>query len=87
MVKILKENMLSRYGTPCVIIKDQRTHFCNRSFEALMQRYGVLHKISTTYHPQTNGQAKLVNRDIKLILEKTVNPNYKDWSLHLSDAL
>ena len=40
-----------------------------------------------TYHPQTNGQAKLANREIKHILEKTVAPNRKDWSLRLTDAL
>ncbi|KAJ4702666.1 Pol polyprotein [Melia azedarach] len=52
-----------------------------------MRRYGVLHKVSTAYHPQTNGQVELANREIKQILEKTVNPNRKDWSLRLSDAL
>ncbi|KAJ4721020.1 Gag-Pol polyprotein [Melia azedarach] len=52
-----------------------------------MRRYGVLHKVSTAYHPQTNGQVELANREIKQILEKTVNPNCKDWSLRLSDAL
>ena len=87
VVKFLKEHIFSRYGTPRVIISDQGSHFCNRSFEALMRRYGVTHKISTAYHPQTNGQAELANREIKRILEKTVSPNCKDWSLRLSDAL
>ena len=49
--------------------------------------YGVLHKVSTAYHPQTNDQVELANREVKQILEKTVNPKYKDWSLCLSDAL
>ena len=39
------------------------------------------------YHPQTNGQAELANREIKHILEKTVAPIRKDWSLRLTDAL
>ena len=52
-----------------------------------MHKYGVLHKVSTSYHPQTNGQAELANREIKQILEKTVNPDRKDWSSRLSDAL
>ncbi|XP_022847484.1 uncharacterized protein LOC111369997 [Olea europaea var. sylvestris] len=87
VIKFLKENVLSRFGTPRVIFSDRGTHFCNRSFEALMKKYGVIHKISTTYHPQTSGQVELANREIKQILEKTVNPNRKDWSLRLSDAL
>ncbi|XP_060969463.1 uncharacterized protein LOC133036750 [Cannabis sativa] len=71
VVKFLKENVLSRFGTPRTIISDQGTHFCNRSFEALMRKYGVLHKVANAYHPQTNGQAELANREIKNILEKT----------------
>ena len=56
-------------------------------FENLLKKYGVTHKVSTAYHPQTNGQAELANREIKHILEKTVAPNRKDWSLRLTDAL
>jgi len=39
------------------------------------------------YHPQPNGQAEVSNREVKQILEKTVQPNRKDWCLHLDDAL
>ena len=81
MIKFLKENLLSRFGIPRAIISDGGKHFCNRPFESLMKKYGVTHKISTSYHPQTNGQVELANREIKQILEKTVNPNRKDWSL------
>ena len=53
----------------------------------MVKKYEVTHKVSTAYHPQTNGQAKLANKEIKHILEKTINPNCKDWSLRLTDAL
>ncbi|XP_028800798.1 uncharacterized protein LOC114756045 [Neltuma alba] len=46
-----------------------------------------MHKVAIPYHSQTNGQAELSNREIKLILEKTVQPNRKDWSKRLDDAL
>ncbi|MBE2321383.1 transposase family protein, partial [Solirubrobacter sp. CPCC 204708] len=87
VLKFLKEHILSRFGVPKAIISDGGSHFCNRPFEILMKKYGVTHKVSTAYHPQTNGQAELANREIKHILEKTVNPNRKDWSLRLTDAL
>uniref|UniRef100_A0A2N9EZX6 RNA-directed DNA polymerase n=1 Tax=Fagus sylvatica TaxID=28930 RepID=A0A2N9EZX6_FAGSY len=87
VVKFLKEHILSRFGTPRAIISDQGTHFCNKPFEALMSKYGVIHKVATSYHPQTSGQVELANREIKQILEKTVNPDRKDWSLRLVDAL
>ncbi|KAK5825023.1 hypothetical protein PVK06_019825 [Gossypium arboreum] len=52
-----------------------------------MEKYGVTQRIATTYHPQTNGQAEVSNRETKSILQKTVKPNRKDWSLRLNDAL
>ena len=39
------------------------------------------------YHPQSNGQVEISNREIKKILEKTVNTSRKDWSIKLDDAL
>ncbi|CAN6707368.1 unnamed protein product [Malus baccata var. baccata] len=47
----------------------------------------VTHKVSTPYHPQTNRLAEVSNREIKQILEKTVGPTRKEWSLRLDDAL
>ncbi|KAM2638106.1 hypothetical protein EV1_022523 [Malus domestica] len=75
------------FGMPRVLISDGGSHFCNRTIEALLKKYHVTHKVSTPYHPQTNGQAEVSNREIKQILEKTVGPKRKDWSLRLDDAL
>ena len=87
VLRFLKENVLSRFGTPRTIISDGGMHFCNRPFEALMKKYGITHKVATPYHPQTSGQVEISNREIKNILQKTVNPDRKDWSLRLTDAL
>ncbi|CAN6554948.1 unnamed protein product [Malus baccata var. baccata] len=57
------------------------------SVKALLKKYNVTHKVATPYHPQTSGQAEVSNREIKQILEKTVGPTRKDWSLRLNDAL
>ena len=87
VVDFVRSQIFCRFGIPRAIISDQGSHFCNRRIEALMRKYSVLHKVSTPYHPQTNGQAEVSNREIKHILEKTVQPNRKDWSLRLEDAL
>ncbi|CAN6579368.1 unnamed protein product [Malus baccata var. baccata] len=83
----VKTNIFVRFGMPRVLISDGGSHFCNRTIEALLKKYGVTHKVATPYHPQTSGQAEVSNREIKQILEKTVGPNRKDWSLRLNDAL
>ncbi|GJZ43446.1 reverse transcriptase domain-containing protein [Tanacetum coccineum] len=38
----------------------------------VMLKYGVTHRLSTAYHPQTSGQVEVSNRGLKRILERTV---------------
>ena len=87
VLKFLKENIFSRFGVPKAIISDGGSHFCNKLFESLFTKYGVKHKVTTPYHPQTSGQVELANREIKTILMKVVNSKRKDWSLKLLDSL
>ena len=87
VVGILQRNILSRFRTPRTIISDGGSHFANKVFEKLMNRYGIKHIMSFSYHPQTNGQAEISNREIKKIFEKTVSSSIRDWSLKLDDAL
>jgi transposase InsO family protein len=87
VVQFLKDTIFARFGTPRAIISDGGKHFCNQVFEQLMKKYCITHKVATPYHPQTSGQVEVSNREIKRILEKTVNPSRKDWSLRLNDAL
>ncbi|XP_019465415.1 PREDICTED: uncharacterized protein K02A2.6-like [Lupinus angustifolius] len=87
IVEFLKRNIFSRFGTPRVLISDGGSHLCNSQLEKVLQHYGVWHKVASPYHPQTNGHAKVSNREIKRILEKTVSISKKDWSLRLDDAL
>ncbi|GJT45633.1 retrovirus-related pol polyprotein from transposon TNT 1-94 [Tanacetum coccineum] len=55
--------------------------------ERTMKRYGVNHRFSTSYHPQTSGQVKNTNIALKRIIEKTVKDNLAVWSRKLDDAL
>ena len=52
VLKVLKEHILSWFGTPKAIISDQGGHFCNAPFAHLMEHYNITHKVSTTYHPK-----------------------------------
>lgn len=87
VIDFLRSNILSRFGIPRAIISDRGTHFCNRSFESLMKKYSITHKLATPYHPQTSGQVEVSNRQVKQILEKVVRPTRIDWSDKLNDAL
>ncbi|GJT90294.1 reverse transcriptase domain-containing protein [Tanacetum coccineum] len=59
----------------------------NIQLEKALQRYGMTHKLSVAYHPQSNGQTKVTNRAIKRILKRSIGYNPKDWSEKLNEAL
>nr|GEU45737.1 reverse transcriptase domain-containing protein [Tanacetum cinerariifolium] len=69
------------------IISDRGTHFSNEQFARVMTKYGVTHRLATSYHPQTIGQVKVSNRGLKIILERTVEENRASLSDKLDDAL
>ncbi|GKD33750.1 reverse transcriptase domain-containing protein, partial [Tanacetum coccineum] len=69
------------------IISDHSTHFCNDQFTKVMLKYGVTHRLSTAYHPQTSGQVEVSNRGLKRILERTIGENRASWSDKLDDGL
>ena len=78
---------MSRFGAPKIITSDEGSHFAKKVFTKLMSIYGIRHIMGLTYHPQSNGQAEISNREIKKILEKTVNSSKTDWSIKLANAL
>ena len=70
-----------------MIISEGGSHFCNKLFKVLLEKYGVCHYVASPYHPHTSGQVEVSNKEIKHILAKTVNKIRTDLSRRLDDAL
>ena len=87
VITFLRINILCRFGTPKALISDEGNHFCNRLVEKLLLKYRVHHKIALAYHPQTNEQEEVSNREIITILEKTMNGSRNDWVKKVDNAL
>ena len=87
VVGFIQINILIKFGALRAIISDEGSHFANKVFAKLMNRYEIKHVMGLTYHPQSNEQAGISNREIKKILEKILNTIRKDWSIKLDNAL
>ncbi|BBN68470.1 hypothetical protein Prudu_442S000900 [Prunus dulcis] len=76
--EIPPSTIFPHFRTSRAIISDGGKHFLNKHFAALLTKYGISHRVATAYDPQTSGQVEASNREIKHILEKTVNASCKD---------
>jgi hypothetical protein len=87
LLKMLKDVIFPRFGVPRYVLTDGGSHFIHGSFRKTLAKYDVNHRIASAYHPQTSGHVELSNREIKSILQKTVNRSRKNWASKLNDAL
>ena len=54
---------------------------------SLVQQYKIKHRLSSSYHPQANGQVESTNKVLESILTKTVEQHHKDWADQLPEAI
>src|SRR3954464_14852550 len=86
-LKMLKDVIFPRFGVPRYLMTNGGSHFIHGFFRKTLAKYDVNHRIALAYHPQTSGQVELSNREIKSILQKTVNRSRKNWAKKLNGAL
>ena len=57
--------MILRHGCPLEIVSDQGREFCNQLVDLLEELTGFKHKITSAYHPQSNGLDERFNQTLK----------------------
>jgi transposase InsO family protein len=86
-IQMIKTVIFPRYDVPRFLISDGGSHFIGKDLKRCLLKLGIEHRVSTTYRPQTNGQAEISNKQLKGILMKTVTKGGKYWSKKLDGAL
>ena len=76
-----------RMGFPAVYSSDQGREFVNSVLELLVEKSKAAHRISSAYHPQTNGLTERFNRTLKDTLIKVCNENQDNWDDFIDEAL
>lgn len=66
-------------GYPFSVISDRGTQFVAHFWKRLCQRVGTVPKLSTAFHPETDGQTESANAALKQYLRAYVNYNQDDW--------
>ncbi|GJX99636.1 putative reverse transcriptase domain-containing protein [Tanacetum coccineum] len=83
LTRLYIKEIVSRHGVPISIISDHESHFISRFWQSLQNDLGTQLDISTTYHPETDGQSERTIQTLKDMLRACVIDFGKGWDKHL----
>ena len=69
VIRKLKMNF-ARYGIPQVLVSDNGPQFISKEFKLFTKNWGMLHELSSPYHPQSNGKAESAVKTVKSLMSK-----------------
>ena len=76
---IFLRNITATQGLPEEIISDRDKLFTSNFWTALTRQLGLSHKLSTAYHPQTDGQTERMNQVLEQYLRGYVDYRQTNW--------
>lgn len=80
------KTVVSQHGISEEIISDRDKLFKSKFWQSLMQQVGIHHKLSTAYHPQTDGQTERMNQTLEQYLRHYVDYRQTNWVMLLPIA-
>lgn len=72
-----------QFSCPKLIVTDRGTQFTSNTFEAALKMLNAKHNLTTSYHPQSNGQVERINAVIAQTLSMYAMDTHQDWSLYV----
>ena len=77
--RLFLENVYKYHGLPDDIISDRGTQFTSKFWQSLFKILQVKIKLSSAYHPQTDGQTERVNQVLEQFLRCSINYHQDNW--------
>ncbi len=71
--------LYSTFGLPKVVQTDQGTNFLSKLFKQVLESLEISHRISSAYHPQSQGALERFHQTLKSMLKKYYQETDKDW--------
>ncbi|KIK12807.1 hypothetical protein PISMIDRAFT_18468 [Pisolithus microcarpus 441] len=86
IARLFHKHVYSRFGLPEAVISDRGPQFASAFTRELYKSLGIQSKLSTAYHPQTNGESEHVNQELETYLRCYCAEHPNSWSSKLPDA-
>mgnify|MGYP002717984364 FL=1 len=80
MAELFLGNIVANHGMPKYITSDRDKLFTSKFWRSLADLMEIEERMTTAYHPQTNGQTERVNQTIEQYLRHYVNYQQDDWA-------
>jgi transposase InsO family protein len=77
--KLLISNVFKLHGLPSSIISDRDPRFTAGLWRKLFRAWGTQLKMSSSYHPQTDGQTERLNRTLEAGIRAYADRTRGDW--------
>ena len=77
--KLFERSVFKLHGLPRTIISDRGPQFVSEFWKELHRAQGTEVRLSTAYHPQSDGQSERTNRTMQQVLRHYVGPHQDDW--------
>jgi len=81
------KNIICRFGILIEIVIDNSTQFADKNFRSVMEGLYVRQHFISVKHPQTNGQAKAVNKVILNGIKNSLDSVKDNWTEQLHHIL
>ena len=81
------EEIICKHGCPRELLSDRGAAFLSKMVESLLLITGITHKLSSAYHPQTNGLTERFNKTLCKSLARTAAKYDKQWDLFVHSSL
>ena len=82
--QLLLDNLYKRFGLPDEILSDRGPQFAAQAFQELLKLLGIKSKLTTAYHPQTDGATERVNQEIEAYLSIYCSSHPTEWKNSIS---
>jgi transposase InsO family protein len=83
VAELIFSEVYKRHGLPRRIVSDRDVLFTSTFWTHLHQLIGTQLRISSAYHPETDGSTERVNRTITTMLRQCIKPTQRDWACKL----
>ena len=80
LARLFRDNVWKLHGLPESVISDKGPQFVVGLMRELNKMLGIETKLSTAYHPETDGQMKRTNQELEQYLRMYVNHRQNNWS-------